>query len=193
MLFFRLCLTPRPHRARKQHAAQHCVKNGHPLQYLFLHAAAALCMNTPLGNSCFHLLHCVTQTYCCALCTLCTRGKLLLIFWSSFSAALTQVLKADLRANLQANPFLLPVCCVYTPHLPQWVSLFASCFLQGALDPVKMGLLDAREPVVLGTFEQPGLRSSWVSGPTNAALTLHPTRGLLGLSRFLCACAEVVS
>ncbi len=51
-------------------------KNGYLLHYLHS-AAAARCVNTLLGNSCFHFLYCIRQTYVtsrAASRVLCGRG-----------------------------------------------------------------------------------------------------------------------
>ncbi len=50
---------------------RHSAKNGYLLHYLL---SAAPYVNTLLGNNCFHLLHCITQTMLYALRALCGRS-----------------------------------------------------------------------------------------------------------------------
>ena len=54
-------LGPRPHRVRGSAAQREKWKI---LHYLHSTTAAALCVNTLLGSSCFHFLHYITQTLC---------------------------------------------------------------------------------------------------------------------------------
>ncbi len=66
-------VTPRPHRARSS-AAQRQNGKFSIVCIVLLSAAAAACVNTLLGNICFHFLCCITQTQCYALRALCGRG-----------------------------------------------------------------------------------------------------------------------